>query len=90
MFEDKRCTIKPVVGTFVLLKNYLVSREPIYGVSEWARQYVPGLLGLSTSQLSSLNDDCVGRCLDQLFNRQVNRQENRYSSTPQQEPIDWS
>ncbi|MBI4585175.1 MAG: DUF4277 domain-containing protein, partial [Planctomycetes bacterium] len=67
MFEDKRCTIKPVVGTLVLLKNYLVSREPIYGVSEWARQYVPDLLGLSTSQLSSLNDDRVGRCLDQLF-----------------------
>jgi transposase len=67
MVEDKRCTIKPVVGTLVLLKNYLASREPIYGVSEWARHYVPGLLELSTSQLSSLNDDRVGRCLDQLF-----------------------
>jgi len=67
MVEDKRCTIKPVVGTLVLLKNYLISREPIYGVSEWACQYVPDLLGLSTSQLASLNDDRVGRCLDQLF-----------------------
>ena len=64
---DKRCTISPVVGTLVLLKNYLVSREPIYGVSEWACQHATELLGLSPVQLSSLNDDRVGRCLDRLF-----------------------
>jgi len=67
MVEDKRCTISPVLGTSVLLKNYLVSREPIYGVGEWARQYAPGLLGLTASQVTSLNDDRVGRCLDRLF-----------------------
>lgn len=67
MVEDKRCTISPVVGVLLLLKNYLVSREPIYGVGEWARQYVPDLLGLTSSQIASLNDDRVGRCLDRLF-----------------------
>lgn len=67
MVEDKRCTVSPVSGTLVLLKNYLVSREPIYGVGEWARQFRPGLLGLSAPQVSSLNDDRVGRCLDRLF-----------------------
>jgi len=67
MVEDKRCTISPVVGTLVLLRNYLVSREPIYGVGEWARQFLPNLLGLTADQVSSLNDDRVGRCLDRLF-----------------------
>ena len=67
LVEDKRCTISPVVGIGVLLKNYLVSREPIYGVGEWARQYVPRLLGLRPSQMGSLNDDRVGRCLNRLF-----------------------
>ncbi len=67
MVEDKRCTISPVVGALVLIKNYIVSREPIYGVSEWARQYVPALLDLSPGHVSSLNDDRVGRCLDRVF-----------------------
>ena len=65
--EDKRCTIPPSIGIVVLLKNYLVSREPIYGVSGWAQQQVPKLLGLSPRQVASLNDDRVGRCLDRLF-----------------------
>lgn len=67
MVEDKRCTISPVTGTLVLLKNYIVSREPIYGVGEWARLFRPELLGLSAHQIVSLNDDRVGRCLDRLF-----------------------
>lgn len=67
MVEDKRCTVSPVSGTLVLLKNYLVSREPIYGVGEWARQFRSELLGLSAHQVSCLNDDRVGRCLDRLF-----------------------
>ncbi len=67
MVEDKRCTVSPVTGTLVLLKNYLMSREPIYGIGEWARQFRSELLGLSGPQVSSLNDDRVGRCLDRLF-----------------------
>jgi len=67
MVEDKRCTVSPISGTLVLLKNYVVSREPIYGIGEWARQFRPELLGLSVRQVSSLNDDRVGRCLDRLF-----------------------
>ena len=67
MVEDKRCTISPVSGTLVLLKNSLMSREPIYGIGEWARRFRPEFLGLSGPQVSSLNDDRVGRCLDRLF-----------------------
>lgn len=65
--EDKRCKISPVTGIVLLLRNYLMSREPLYGVSEWAGECAPDLLDLSPSQVGSLNDDRVGRCLDRLF-----------------------
>jgi transposase len=65
--KDRRCRIDPAIGLMVLLKNLLMSREPLYGVGEWAARHVPDLLGLSEQQLTSLNDDRVGRCLDRLF-----------------------
>src|SRR6266545_4059549 len=65
--EDDRCTIAPSVCTVVLLKNYLTSRQPIYGVSEWACLHAPELLELSEAEVQSLNDDRVGRCLDRLY-----------------------
>jgi transposase len=65
--EDERSTIAPSVGTVVLLKNFLTSRDPIYGVSDWARRHDPKQLGLSCEEVLSLNDDRVGRCLDRLF-----------------------
>jgi transposase len=67
LVEDKRCTISPVTGVLLLLKNYLVSREPVYGVAEWACQYRPDLLGIEGIKVCSVNDDRVGRCLDRLF-----------------------
>ena len=45
----------------VLLRNLLISREPLYGVGEWAARYEPHLLGLSDTQLAALNDDRIGR-----------------------------
>ena len=51
----------------VLLRNLLVSREPIYGVGEWAARHAPDLLGLATAEIDRLNNDCVGRALDRLF-----------------------
>ncbi len=65
--QDRRCRIDPATGLLVLLKNLLLSREPLYGVGEWAARHVPDLLGLSERQITSLNDDRVGRCLDRLF-----------------------
>jgi transposase len=65
--QDRRCRIDPALGLLVLLKNLLLSREPLYGVGEWAARHVPGLLGLSEPQIASLNDDRAGRCLDRLF-----------------------
>ena len=64
---DPRAKLSITQGLTVLLKNILLSREPVYGLGEWARHYVPDLLGLSAKQVDSLNDDRVGRCLDSLF-----------------------
>jgi transposase len=64
---DRRCRIDPATGLLVLLKNLLLSREPLYGVGEWAARHAPDLLGLSQPQLAALNDDRIGRCLDRLF-----------------------
>ncbi len=64
---DPRSKVTAAQGLLVLLRNILLSREPIYGLGEWAQSYAPDLLGLTTRQVGALNDDRVGRCLDQLF-----------------------
>lgn len=50
-----------------MVRNILVSREPLYGIGQWAASFVPELLDLHEDQLKSLNDDRVGRALDRLF-----------------------
>ncbi len=65
--EDRRTKLSPVKALLVLLRNLLVSREPIYGVREWAARHAPDLLGLRDEDIGRLNDDCVGRALDRLF-----------------------
>jgi transposase len=65
--QDRRCRIDSAKGLLVLLKNLLLSREPLYGVGEWAARHDPDEIGLSQGQIASLNDDRVGRCLDRLF-----------------------
>jgi transposase len=69
--EDSRSRVPTATALLILLKNLLISREPLYGVGEWAARYVPQLLGLAPTRLSSLNDDRVGRCLDRLFDADV-------------------
>ncbi len=51
----------------LLVLNLLISREPVYGVAEWACQYPPDLFNLWVQDLEHLNDDRVGRALDRLF-----------------------
>jgi transposase len=65
--EDRRTKLSPVKALLVLLRNLLLSREPIYGVGEWAARHAPDLLGLASLEIDRLNDDCVGRALDRLF-----------------------
>jgi transposase len=69
--EDRRSRIPTATGLLLLLKNLLISREPLYGIGEWAARQVPDCLGLLPAQLPSLNDDRIGRCLDRLFSADI-------------------
>lgn len=64
---DPRSKVTTAQGLLVLLKNILLSGEPLYGLGEWAEAHSPDLIGLTPRQVKALNDDCVGRCLDRLF-----------------------
>ena len=65
--EDARTKVATPLVILLLLNNLLVSREPVYGVAEWAREFDPKLFDLRPRQIEQLNDDRVGRCLDRLF-----------------------
>jgi transposase len=65
--EDRRTKLAASKALLVLLRNLLLSREPIYGVGEWAARHAPDLLGLTPAEIGLLNDDRVGRALDRLF-----------------------
>ena len=65
--SDGRTKVPTTTGLLLLLRNVLISREPVYGVADWAAGYAPDLLGLTEGQLADLNDDRLGRCLSGLF-----------------------
>jgi len=65
--EDKRVKVPAAKALLVLLRNLLISREPLYAIGEWAAGYAPDLLGLTLDELEALSDDGVGRALGCLF-----------------------
>jgi transposase len=50
-----------------LLRNIMLSSFPLYRLADWARDYSPDLLGLTSEQTDSLNDDRIGRELERFF-----------------------
>jgi len=64
---DARTTLPAATAVGVLVRNLCVAREPLYGLAGWAAGFEPGLLGLQVGEAALLNDDRVGRALDQLF-----------------------
>ena len=50
-----------------MVRNLTLGRQPLYGMGAWAAGYDPGLLGLAADKVGRLNDDRVGRALDELF-----------------------
>src|SRR5262249_56722655 len=60
--EDRRCRIATATGLLLLLKNLLVSREPLYGIGAWAARHVPELLALCPPPVPALNGDRSARC----------------------------
>ncbi len=65
--EDNRTKVDTPKVVLLLLKNLLVSREPVYGVAEWARNFGPELFDLWPEDLEHLNDDRVGRCTERVW-----------------------
>ncbi|MGH2858603.1 MAG: IS1634 family transposase [Solirubrobacteraceae bacterium] len=64
---DQRVVLPAAVAIGVLVGNLCVAREPLYALAEWAERFDPELLGLAAGETGLLNDDRVGRALDQLF-----------------------
>jgi transposase len=64
---DPRAELPASTALGVLTRNLVLARGPLYGLGEWARRWVPALLGLRAEQVALLNDDRVGRALDRLF-----------------------
>ncbi len=50
----------------VLVHNVLVSRDPLYRLTEWIEQLDANALGLDPEKKEAINDDRMGRALDQL------------------------
>src|SRR4051794_12741435 len=65
--EDRRSRVPTATALLLLVRNLLISREPLYGVGEWAARHDTRWLDLSDERLPALNDDRVGRALDRLF-----------------------
>lgn len=64
---DRRVALGAGAAIGLLVRNLCVAREPLYGLAEWAARYDPALLGLGSEDRGLLNDDRIGRALDQLF-----------------------
>lgn len=64
---DARCAVEPARVIGVVVRNLALGRQPLYGLSAWAARYDPSLLGLFGGEAGLLNDDRVGRALDELF-----------------------
>ncbi|MGH3755896.1 MAG: IS1634 family transposase [Pseudonocardiaceae bacterium] len=64
---DARCALAADRVITVLVANLALGRQPLYGLGAWATGWDPALLGLDAAQVGLLNDDRVGRALDELF-----------------------
>jgi transposase len=69
---DRRQKLPPAVGLGIILRNILIARRPLYGLTEWVSRYEPALLGVSGEDQLHVNDDRLGRCLDALFRAERN------------------
>ena len=64
---DRRVLLPNATAIGVLLRNILVGRRPLYALQEWAAPFAPELLALPDDGVALLNDDRIGRALDELF-----------------------
>ena len=65
--DDVRQEIPTERIVLLLVRNVLVSREPMYAVPEWAARYAPELFDLFHVDMPRLHDDRLGKCLARLY-----------------------
>jgi transposase len=59
--DDPRAELPTAQGLMVMVRNVLLSRQPIYGIGEWAARFAPDLFNLWEKELALLGDDRLGR-----------------------------
>ena len=65
--DDPRTELPTSQAILVLVRNVLLSREPIYGVGEWAARFAPDLFDLWENEVPLLSDDRLGHSLVVAF-----------------------
>ncbi len=65
--DDVRQTISTPCVVLLLVRNVLLSREPMYAIPEWAARHAPDLFDLFHEDVATLQDDRLGACLERLF-----------------------
>ncbi len=58
--DDPRTELSTVSALLVLVRDVLLSRQPVYGVAEWAAGFAPDLFDLWPEELARLHDDRLG------------------------------
>ena len=61
--DDPRCELPTAQVLLVMVRNILLSRQPIYGVGEWVAGFAPDLFNLWEREVALLGDDRLGRCM---------------------------
>lgn len=64
---DRRVRLRYAIALGVLVRSFLVEREPIYRQEETVETFAPEAFGLSPANVGHLGDDALGRALDRLF-----------------------
>lgn len=65
--DDVRQVISTERIVLLLVRNVLLSRQPLYGIPEWTARHAPELFDLFEQQVAQLRDDRLGSCLARLF-----------------------
>ena len=64
---NPRSKLPPVDSALVLLRNFILSRHPLYAIANWTQKFEPTMFGLEPEQLRLINDDRLGRTLDKIY-----------------------
>ncbi len=64
---DGRAALPHAAALGVLLRSFIVEREPVYRQGETVNEFAASCFGLAADELARIGDDRLGRALDRLF-----------------------